>query len=147
MKSHVLAGLGLCCIFYCTAGRAQQDTTAPVRKDTTVQQDATVKKDTSKPAGVIVADTTKKPTTDTSKPKQDTGLILPPDSNTIKQELTKFTLTGTVQDSSQTPIPGAKVLNKKSGEAVMSDPDGKFTIKAAKNDTIIVSAATFGEQA
>lgn len=147
MKSHVLAGLGLCCIFYCTAGWAQQDTTAPVRKDTTVQRDTTIKKDTSKPAGVIVADTTKKPATDTSKPKQDTGLILPPDSNTVKQELTKFTLTGIVQDSSQTPVPGAKVLNKKTGEAVISAPDGKFSIKAANNDTIVVSAATFGEQA
>jgi TonB-linked SusC/RagA family outer membrane protein len=181
MKSHVLAGLGLCCVFYCTTGRAQQDTTAPVRKDTTVQRDTTIKKDTSKPAAVIVADTTKrtadtskpaadtskaaavivadtsKRTTDTSKaattardtskPKQDTGLILPPDSATLKQELTKFTLTGTVQDSSQTPIPGAKILNKKTGEAVMSAPDGKFSIKAATNDTIVVSAATFGEQA
>ena len=120
MKSHVLAGLGLCCIFYCTAGRAQQDTTAPVRKDTTVQSDTTIRKDTSAPKATA---------RDTSKPKQDTGLILPPDSNTVKQELTKFTVTGTVQDTADTPVPGAKVLNKSTGEAVQSDPEGKFSIR------------------
>lgn len=137
MKSHVLAGLGLCCIFYCTAGRAQQDTTAPVRKDTTVQSDTTIRKDTSAPKATA---------RDTSKPKQDTGLILPPDSNTVKQELTKFTVTGTVLDTADTPVPGAKVLNKNTGEAVQSDPDGKFSIKAGQNDMIVVSAVTFGEQ-
>ncbi len=178
MKSHVLAGLGLCCLFYCTTGRAQQDTSAPVRKDTTVQKDTTtVKKDTTLPkkdtSGVLITpqtDTTQKPVADTArkaaadtskpaadtsrkaaadttkKPAQDTALILPPDSNTVKQELTRFTLTGTVQDTTQTPIPGAKVLNKNTGQAVMSDPEGKFSLKAGTNDVIVVSAVSYGEQ-
>ncbi|HEU4553345.1 MAG TPA: SusC/RagA family TonB-linked outer membrane protein [Chitinophaga sp.] len=169
MKSHVLAGLGLCCLFYCTTGKAQQDTTAPVRKDSTVQQDTT-KKDTTTQnttgvqktdtSGLIlpdttkktqtVTDTTRKPTQDTArKPAQDTALILPSDS--AAQQPTAggagaFTLTGIVQDTSETPIPGAKVLNKATGQAVASDPTGKFSIKASPRDSIVVSAVSYGEQ-
>jgi len=173
MKSHVLAGLGLCCLFYCTTGKAQSDTTAPVRKDSTVQQDTTkkdttIRKDTTggQPAnsGVILPDSTKKTQTDTSgkaaqdtsgarrdtsrKPAQDTALIVPGGNATSTSQSTgpKFAVQGQVQDTANTPIPGAKVLNKNTGQAVMSDPTGKFTIQAANNDVIVVSAVSYGEQ-
>ncbi|MGF6926271.1 TonB-dependent SusC/RagA subfamily outer membrane receptor [Chitinophaga sp. W2I13] len=175
MRSHVLAWSGLCYAFFCytsssayakpegylTAKQLQADTTVPVvikpaAADTSVKP----KQDTTAPVVIKPAATdstvkpkqdTSKPVTDTAKtavakPKEDTALILPPDSATAKSEVGKFQLTGTVKDDKGTPIPGAVIRNKTSKLNAQSDPTGQYTIKAAVRDTILVTAPTFGEQ-
>lgn len=176
MRSQVLAWLGLCYALFCYTSssaytiphgylhiRQQKDTTTPVvvkpAADTTPVKTA---KDTTKPAPVKEADTTKPtPVKDTAtsqqdttkpktpaatQPKQDTGLILPPDEKTAKEEVNKFNLIGTIKDDAGTAIPGAMIKNKKTGAVAQSTPAGTYTIKAAINDTILVSAPTFAEQ-
>ncbi|HVI44414.1 MAG TPA: SusC/RagA family TonB-linked outer membrane protein [Chitinophaga sp.] len=168
MRSHVLAWSGLCYALFCyTSGSAytkpegyltmhQQpaDTTVPVvikpaAADTTIKQKprqdtaAKPQQDTAKP----VKDTTTKPTRDSAaKPSKDTGLILPPDDATVKKEIGKFSLNGMVKDDKGTPIPGAIVKNKTAKLNAVSDPDGKFTIKAGINDTLLITSPTFAEQ-
>jgi TonB-linked SusC/RagA family outer membrane protein len=123
-------------------------TAAPVvitpNKDTTGKSktDTTVAKDSTKPATTTAA--TKDTTT---KPTSDTALILPADSNTIKKEIGQFTVKGVVKEAAGTPIPGAKILNTATKEAVAADVDGRFSLKASSKDTIKVSAISFGEQA
>ncbi|WP_143304487.1 SusC/RagA family TonB-linked outer membrane protein [Chitinophaga vietnamensis] len=144
MRSHVLALSGLCYAFFCYTSssaytiprgyllsRQQQDTTTPV-----------VVKPAADTTPKAKQDTTKKPDADTVK----NGVIQPPDDTTIRKEIGKFPLTGTVKDDKGTPIPGATVRNKTTGVIGQSDPEGSFTIKAGINDEIVVSAPTFGEQ-
>lgn len=149
-------------------------TTAPVVITPNANKDTTVKsKDTTKPATaspVVITpnvnkDTTGKSNTDssakasqdttkpaaaakdtTAKPTNDTALIVPSDSNTIKKEIGQFTLRGVVKESAGTPVPGAKVMNLSTKEAVPAGPDGTFSLKASSKDTIKISAPSFGEQ-
>jgi TonB-linked SusC/RagA family outer membrane protein len=146
------------------------------QKDTTVKPTATpvvitpssgaqTQKDTTKPATaapVVITpgkDTTGKSKTDTTrraattaakdttaKPASDTALIVPSDSNTLKKEIGQFTLRGVVKEPAGTPIPGAKVLNTGTKEAVPAGPDGTFQIKASSKDTIRISAPSYAEQ-
>ena len=132
-----------------------QDTTKPAtatpvvitpnaNKDTTVRSktdsSATTSQDTTKPAVAAAKDTT-------AKPVNDTALIVPADSNTLKKEISQFTVRGVVKEAAGTPVPGAKVMNTSTKEAVAAGPDGTFSIKASSRDTIKVSAVSFGEQA
>lgn len=127
-----------------TAAKPRQDTTRKPAQDTSKPAQDTSKpaQDTSKPAqGTAV------PKQDTAaKPKQDTGLILPPDDATIKKEIGQFTLNGLVKDDKGTPVPGALIRNKTAGTNAQSDPEGKFTVKAKQNDTITITSPTFGDQ-
>lgn len=49
------------------------------------------------------------------------------------------TVSGTVSDDSGLPIPGANVLIKETKAGVQTDLDGKFSIKAEANQTLVVS--------
>lgn len=120
-----------------SANKAKQDTT-PTRKDTTVQpaKDSAAK-DTS------------------GKAAKDTGLIVPQDSATQAAQKTQQggqpvgnrpAVTGTVKDATGTAIPGAMIQNKNTTETVQSSPDGTFTIRAAANDQVLISAPTYNEQ-
>ncbi|NIG52792.1 SusC/RagA family TonB-linked outer membrane protein [Chitinophaga sp. Cy-1792] len=160
MRSQVQAWLGLCYALFCyTTSSAytiphgqfklqqpKADTTTPVvikpAADTTV-----VPKDSSKanPANPAQKQDSSK-SNDTGNAKKDTGLILPPDPQKQKDDLNKFTFSGTVKDDSGTPIPGAMIKNKNSNLVAQSSPTGKFSIKAAINDQISISAPTYAEQ-
>ncbi len=150
MRSQVPAWLGLCYALFCyTSSSAyttphgylhmqqQQDTTTPVVIKPAADTTAKPGKDTTVPSK------------DTSKatPAKDTGVILPPDEKTIRQDINKFTINGIVKDDAGTPIPGAMIKNKKTGTGTTTDATGTYSMKAAINDTIVVSAPTFAEQA
>ncbi len=53
------------------------------------------------------------------------------------------TITGTIQSSDGAPVIGASVLVKGSNNGTQTDADGHFTIRASKNDVLIVSAVGF----
>lgn len=110
-----------------TTGKGKTDSSAATRQDTT--QPASAAKDT------------------TAKPTNDSALIVPADPNTIKKEIGQFTLRGVVKEAAGTPVPGAKIMNTSTKEAVAAGPDGTFSLKASSKDTIKVSAVSFGEQA
>ncbi len=55
-----------------------------------------------------------------------------------------LTLTGRVLDEKGAPIPYASIIIKgKTKSGTTSDPDGKFTIAAAKGSVIVVSAINY----
>ena len=58
---------------------------------------------------------------------------------TLSISISAQTYTGVVYDEASVPLPGAFVLNDKTGEGVSADVDGHFTIKAEKGSTITVS--------
>ncbi|UCJ07090.1 SusC/RagA family TonB-linked outer membrane protein [Chitinophaga pendula] len=118
-------------------------TITPGKKDTTGQP----AQDPSRPKSQTDSTSTAKPDSTAARPKQDTGLILPPDSATLRKEIGKFTLRGTVLDANNSPIPGATVQNKTTKQGIQADTAGNFSIKAGVNDTLLVAAPTFGEQA
>ena len=56
------------------------------------------------------------------------------------QQKSTFTISGQVFDDIDMPVPGANVFVKNSpGVGAITDIDGKFTLKAQKNDVIVVS--------
>ena len=117
------------------------DTTKPAAAVITPNNQASdsTRKDTTRPA-TATSDSTKKKATDTS------ALILPSDSNTLKQEIGQFTLHGVVKQPGGQPIPGAGVMNLSTHQGVAANEDGTFSIKASLKDTIKISAPTFGDQ-
>lgn len=121
----------------------RKDTTQPAAAVITPNNQASdsTRKDTTKPATTAAAaqDTTK-------KPGNDSALILPSDSNTIKKEIGQFAVHGVVKQNGGTPIPGAQVLNLNTKQGVAADVNGTFSIKASQGDTIKISAPTFGDQ-
>ena len=51
-----------------------------------------------------------------------------------------FTVSGTVVDETDTPVPGASVYAKdRAGMGTATDVDGKFSLKVQKNDILVVS--------
>ena len=57
-----------------------------------------------------------------------------------QQTAKTFTVSGTVVDETDTPVPGASVYAKdRPGTGVATDIDGKFSVKVQKNDILIVS--------
>ena len=59
---------------------------------------------------------------------------------TNDQPLTKVTIQGKVtEDNSKTPIAGARIFIKGSGESTMSDKNGEFSLKAYSNTSQIVA--------
>jgi TonB-linked SusC/RagA family outer membrane protein len=122
----------------------RKDTTTPAAAVITPNNQASdsTRKDTTKPATTAAAaaqDTTK-------KPGNDSTLILPSDSNTLKKEVGQFSVRGVVKQNGGTPIPGAQVLNLNTKQGVAADVNGTFSIKASQGDTIKISAPTFGDQ-
>lgn len=112
-----------------------KDTTGKGKTDSTTA----TKQDSTQPAATAAKDTT-------VKSGSDTALIVPADSNTLKKEIGQFTIRGVVKEPAGTPIPGAKIMNSATKEAVAAGVDGKFSIKVSSKDTVKVSAASFGEQ-
>lgn len=56
------------------------------------------------------------------------------------QQKSTFTVSGQVFDDLDMPVPGASVFIKNSpGVGAVTDIDGKFSLKAQKNDVIVVS--------
>ncbi|MBW8685738.1 SusC/RagA family TonB-linked outer membrane protein [Chitinophaga rhizophila] len=132
-----------------SSGKQAKDTSAPATASPVV---ITPNADTSKPktdsSTATRTDSTRATTArdTTAKPASDTALILPADSNTLKQEMGQFSLKGTVKESGGTPVPGAQVVNLSTKQGVAAGPDGTFTLKASLQDTIKISAPTFAEQ-
>jgi TonB-linked SusC/RagA family outer membrane protein len=56
------------------------------------------------------------------------------------------TVTGTVTDSRNQPIPGVTVMVKRTGEATVTGPAGKFEIKALGTDSLQVTSVGFAAQ-
>ncbi|MFB6455615.1 SusC/RagA family TonB-linked outer membrane protein [Chitinophaga sp. Hz27] len=155
MRSQVQAWLGLCYALFCHTtssaytiphGQLQiqpkADTTTPVVIKPATDTTVVPSKDSGKTKPIDPA----QKQDSSSGTKKDSGLILPPDPKTQKDDLKTFTLNGTVKDESGTPIPGAMIKNKNSNLVAQSSPNGKFSIKAAINDQISVSAPTYAEQ-
>ncbi|UPK70047.1 SusC/RagA family TonB-linked outer membrane protein [Chitinophaga filiformis] len=144
------------------ASSGKKDTTKPATASPVVVTPSSDKKDTTKPASaapvvVTPSSDTSRPKKDssansrtaadtTSKPKKDTALILPADSNKLKQEASQFNLKGIVKEAGGTPIPGAQVVNLSTKEAVATTADGAFTLKASLGDTIKIAAVSYAEQ-
>ena len=57
-----------------------------------------------------------------------------------QQAAKTFTVSGTVVDETDTPVPGASVYAKdRAGMGTATDVDGKFSLKVQKNDILVVS--------
>lgn len=54
-----------------------------------------------------------------------------------------FTITGTVTDGTEEPLPGVSVLVKGTSTGTATDIDGNFTIRASKGDVITFSYIGF----
>ncbi|MFM2229152.1 MAG: hypothetical protein RL607_410 [Bacteroidota bacterium] len=57
----------------------------------------------------------------------------------LQSAVAQRTVSGTVSDDNGLPIPGANVLIKETKAGVQTDVDGKFSIKAEANQTLVVS--------
>ena len=57
----------------------------------------------------------------------------------LQSAFAQRTVSGTVSDDSGLPIPGANVMIKETKTGVQTDADGKFSIKAEANQTLVVS--------
>jgi len=55
-------------------------------------------------------------------------------------------ITGTVRDASEEPIPGTSIMISGTSQGTVSDIDGKFTLKAAPNSTLIFSFLGYESQ-
>ena len=55
----------------------------------------------------------------------------------------KVPVTGKVTDSSGTPLPGASITEKGTKNGVSADNSGTYTINAAPNATLVISATGF----
>jgi TonB-linked SusC/RagA family outer membrane protein len=67
--------------------------------------------------------------------------------NVAAQTATNLTVAGTVVDETGEGIPGANVfLKNRAGIGTSTDQSGKFTIKASKNDFIVVTYIGYKEQ-
>lgn len=65
----------------------------------------------------------------------------PSQSDTLKK-----TITGTVLDNNNQPIPGASVLEKGTSNGTITDVDGKFSLNVGINATVQISYIGFGMQ-
>lgn len=135
-------------------GKAVKDTVKPTASPVVITPSSSAKdttgkqaQDTSKPATARPDSTRTTAARDTtSKPKSDTVLILPSDSNKLKQEIGQFSLKGKIREAAGTPVPGAQVQNISTKQSVASGVDGSFTIKASLRDTIKIIAPSYAEQ-
>src|SRR5680860_160710 len=59
----------------------------------------------------------------------------------------QHTVTGTVTDSKEVPLPGANILEKGTTNGVQTDFDGNFSIEIAdENGVLVISYIGFGEK-
>lgn len=58
----------------------------------------------------------------------------------------KFVISGRVLDKNGEPLPGAGILIKGTNNGTVADIDGKFSVEAAKDQTLIFSALAYNEK-
>ncbi len=63
--------------------------------------------------------------------------LIKPREEVIEQPI-QFSVTGTVLDANNQPLPGANIIEKGTSNGVTSDFDGNFTIKVADENAILV---------